>query len=134
MGMSEIRFELKPVAEKRRRGLRRESKYAPILDRFIGGEHDLVKVAVENRDANYMRVQLIKLIEARGLEDRVKASVANGELYWRRFRSRLADVQAGLRSSPTPEPHMFGVWTDSTLLGFHHHSLFIDQKGIKTPP
>ena len=82
MGMSEIRFELKPVAEKRkRRFVKRESKYAPILDRFIGGEHDLVKVEVENRDANYMRVQLIKLIEARGLEDRVKASVANGELY-----------------------------------------------------
>ena len=52
---SEIRFVLKPVAEKPERRFERRSKYYPILDRFIEGEHDLVKVEVENRDANYMR-------------------------------------------------------------------------------
>ena len=79
--MSEIRFELKPVAEKRKRGLKRGSKYAPILNQFMEGEHGLVKVEVENRNVNSIRTQLVKLIEARGLEDRVKASVVNRALY-----------------------------------------------------
>ena len=79
--MSEIRFELKPVAEKRKRGLKRRSKYAPILDRFMEGEHGVVKVEVENRNGTSIRTQLIKLIKKRGLKDRVKASVADGELY-----------------------------------------------------
>jgi len=43
-----------------------------------------VKVEVENRDANYVRSQLAKLIEARDLEYRVKASVVNGVLYLER--------------------------------------------------
>jgi len=77
--MSEIRFELKPVAEKpKRRFEKRRSKYDPILDRFIEGEHDLVEVEVENRDASYMRWKMVRLIRARDLEDRVKASVVNG--------------------------------------------------------
>ncbi|NVM22592.1 MAG: hypothetical protein HWN68_12540 [Desulfobacterales bacterium] len=79
--MSEIRFKLKPVAKKSKRGFKRRSKYAPILDRFIEGEHDLVRVEVENRSGTSIRTQLIKLIEKRGLEDRVKASVADGALY-----------------------------------------------------
>jgi len=33
--MSEIRFELKPVAEKTKRRFEKRSKYDPILDRFI---------------------------------------------------------------------------------------------------
>ncbi|NVM24165.1 MAG: hypothetical protein HWN68_20595 [Desulfobacterales bacterium] len=79
--MSEIRFELKHVAEKPKRRFKRGSKYAPILDRFMEGEHDLVKVEVENRDGTSIRTQLIKLIVKRGLKDRVKASVADGALY-----------------------------------------------------
>ena len=79
--MSKIRFELKPVAEKPKRSLKRRSKYAPILDQFIEGEHGLVKVEMENRNGTSIRTQLIKLIEARCLKDRVRASVADGELY-----------------------------------------------------
>lgn len=80
--MSEIRFELRRVAEKpKRRFERRRRKYDPILDRFIEGAYDLVNVEVENRDASYMRSQLAKLIEVRDLENRLKASVVNGVLY-----------------------------------------------------
>jgi len=77
--MDELIFRLRRVVEKTKR--KRESKYSPILDQFIEGKHDLVEVEVENRDANYMRHQLARLIEERGLEDRVKASAVAGVLY-----------------------------------------------------
>lgn len=78
----EIIFRLRRVVEKPRKEYRkRGSKYDPIIDQFIEGEHDLVEVEVENRDANYMRQILVALVKARGLEDRVKASVAEGVLY-----------------------------------------------------
>ena len=78
----EIVFRLRRLVEKPRRAYRkRRRKYDPILDRFMEGEHDVVEVEVESRDANYMRPQLARLIEERGLEDRVGASVVNGVLY-----------------------------------------------------
>jgi len=36
---------------------------------------------VEGRDANYLRMQLNKRIEARNLEDKLKASVIGNVLY-----------------------------------------------------
>ena len=80
-GRSGMRFELKPVAEKPKRRFRKGSKYDPILDRFIEGEHDLVEVEVKNRNASYIRINLANRIKKRGLEDRVEASVVNGVLY-----------------------------------------------------
>ena len=44
-------------------------------------EHDLVKVEVPDKDANYLRTQLNKRIEARVLEDKVKVSVVNNVAY-----------------------------------------------------
>jgi len=48
--MSEVKFDLKPVNEKPSRKYRKGSKYDPILDSFLSGEHDLVKVEVANKD------------------------------------------------------------------------------------
>lgn len=79
--MSEIKFELKPRKRKPKRKYRKGSKYNPILDQFMESEHTIVKVEVENRNGTSIRTQLIKLIEARGLKDRVKASVVDGALY-----------------------------------------------------
>jgi hypothetical protein len=79
--MGGMRFELKPVAEKSNRTYSKRSKYGPIIDAFLSGGHDLVRVEVEGRDANYMRFQLFRVIESRELEDLLKASVVNGELY-----------------------------------------------------
>ena len=79
--MSEVKFDLKPVEKKPPRKYRKGSKYDPILDRFLEGEHDLVKVEVENKDANYLRTQLNKRIEARELQDKVKVSVVNNIAY-----------------------------------------------------
>ena len=79
--MSEVKFDLKPVSEKPSRKYRKGSKYDPILDSFLNGEHDLVKVEVANKDANYLRTQLNKRIEARDMLNQVKVSVVNNVAY-----------------------------------------------------
>ncbi len=79
--MNEVKFDLKPVTEKPSRRYRKGSKYDPILDSFLEGEYELVKVEVINKDANYLRTQLNKRIEARGIEDKVKVSVVNNVTY-----------------------------------------------------
>ena len=77
--MSEIKFDLKPVKKKPSRRYRKGSKYDPILDAFVKGTEILVEVSVEGRDANYLRTQLNKRIEAKKLK--VKTSVVNNILY-----------------------------------------------------
>ena len=57
------------------------SKYDPILDEFLSRSDNLVKVEVENKDANYLRTQLNKRIEARDINERVKVSVVNNITY-----------------------------------------------------
>ena len=79
--MNEVKFDLKPVTKKPSRKYRKGSKYDPILDSFLEGEHKLVKVEVKNKDANYLRIQLNKRIEARDIEDKVKVSVVNNVAY-----------------------------------------------------
>ena len=79
--MSEIKFELQPVSKKPSRKYRKGSKYDPIIDIFMSGEHTLVKVEVENKDANYLRTQLNKRIEARDIGKIVKVSVVNNVAY-----------------------------------------------------
>jgi len=77
--MSEVKFDIKPVEKKPSRRYRKGSKYDPILDAFMAGEDKLVRVNVEGKDANYLRTQLNKRIEAKGLK--VKTSVVNNVLY-----------------------------------------------------
>jgi hypothetical protein len=79
--LSDVKFDLKPVEKKPSRKYRKGSKYDPILDSFVNGAHNLVKVEVENKDANYLRTQLNKRIEARDMGDRVKVSVVNNVAY-----------------------------------------------------
>jgi hypothetical protein len=76
----EIKFDLKPIEEKPSRRYRKGSKYDPILDAFAEGDEDLVEVNVSGRDANYLRTQLNKRIEARNLK-KVKVSVVNNVCY-----------------------------------------------------
>jgi len=79
--LSVVKFDLKPVTKKPSRKYRKGSKYDPILDSFLKGEHDLVKVEVANKDANYLRTQLNKRIEARDMLNQVKVSVVNNVAY-----------------------------------------------------
>jgi len=78
--MSDISFTLQPVSEKPSRKYRKGSKYDPILDAFLEGENNLVIVSVEDKDANYLRTQLTKRIDAKNLET-VKVSVVNNVCY-----------------------------------------------------
>ena len=79
--LSEVKFDLQPVSRKPSRKYRKGSKYDPILDSFMSSEHNLVKVEVENKDANYLRTQLNKRIEARDIGDKIKVSVVNNVAY-----------------------------------------------------
>ena len=78
--MSEVRFNLKPVEEKPSRRYRKGSKYDPIIEAFVEGDEDLVEVTVAGKDANYLRTQLTKRIDARNLI-RIKVSVVNNVAY-----------------------------------------------------
>jgi len=84
--MGEMKFSLKPVQKKPSRKYRKGSKYDPIIDAFMRSSENLVEVNVEGRDANYLRTQLNKRIEARDLKDKVKTSVVNNVLYLERIK------------------------------------------------
>ena len=43
-------------------------EYDPILDAFMEGKDSLVEVSIEDRDANYLRMQLVERIVAKGLD------------------------------------------------------------------
>jgi len=78
--MGEVRFNLRPVEEKPSRRYRKGSKYDPVLDRFMDRAAKLVEVSIEGKDANYLRTQLNKRIEARNLRN-LKVSVVNNVCY-----------------------------------------------------
>ena len=78
--MSDVMFNLHPVEEKPTRKYRKGSKYDPLLDAFISGPNDLVSVNVTGKDANYLRTQLNKRMDARNLHD-LKVSVVNNVCY-----------------------------------------------------
>ncbi len=78
--MSDVSFNLQPVSKKPSRKYRKGSKYDPILDAFLSGTNDLVAVTVPGKDANYLRTQLNKRMDARNLTG-VKVSVSNNVCY-----------------------------------------------------
>ncbi len=81
--MPDLPFSMTPVDEKplRNRGRSKGSgKYVPILDAFLESEHKLVKVENTGKDSYYLRVQLKRVCDQRGLTS-VKLTVRNKELY-----------------------------------------------------
>ena len=78
--MGEVSFNLTPVTEKPSRRYRKGSKYDPILDAIMEGEAGLVEVSLAGKEANYLRIQLNKRIEARRLRG-IKVSVVNNIAY-----------------------------------------------------
>ena len=79
--MSNIEYELEPVEKKPRRRYRKGSKYDPIIDSFLNGQHNLVKVEAVGKDANYLRALLKKRIDARDLSNKVEVSVVSNNTY-----------------------------------------------------
>ena len=78
--MGEVKYSLTPIEEKPSRRYRKGSKYDPVLDRFMDRAAKLVEVSMEGKDANYLRTQLNKRIEARNVKN-VKVSVVNNVCY-----------------------------------------------------
>ena len=74
-------FRLVEVHEKPSRRYRKGSKYDPIIDKFMSGRSNLVKVEVEGKDANYVRTQLKKRIDARAMGEKLEVSVVNNVAY-----------------------------------------------------
>ena len=79
--MSEIKFEMKSVNEKRKKTTLKKSRYDPIIDQFIAGGEELVEISVEDKKASYVASQLKKRIELRELETEIEASAAGGFAY-----------------------------------------------------
>lgn len=69
------------VEKKPSRKYRKGSKYDPIIDKFLSGKSGLVKVEVTGKDANYLRTQLKKRIDARDLNAKIEVSVVNNIAY-----------------------------------------------------
>ena len=83
--MSGIKFSLSPIKKKPSRKYRKGSKYDPIIDQFLESEMNLVVVSVANKDANYLRTQIKKRIDARDLNKNIEVSVVNNNTYLERL-------------------------------------------------
>jgi isocitrate dehydrogenase kinase/phosphatase len=78
---SDVPFEFEPVKKVPQRKYRKGSKYDTILESFMESDHSLVKVEVPDKDANYIRTQLNKRLEALKLQGKVEISVVNDICY-----------------------------------------------------
>ena len=77
--MSEIKFQMRPVTEKRERKIRKRSIYDPMIDQFLESGHDLVEIEVEDKKPSYVAGMLKKRIQVRGLE--LKATAVSNIVY-----------------------------------------------------
>ncbi len=77
--MGEIRFQMRPVTEKRERKVRKRSIYDPMIDQFLESGHDLVEIEVEDKKPSYVAGMLKKRIQVRGLE--LKATAVSDVVY-----------------------------------------------------
>jgi hypothetical protein len=79
--LSEVKFDLSPVEKKPSRKYRKGSKYDPIIDKFLEEKNSLVSIEIKGKDGNYIRTQLKKRIDAKGLSEKVDVSVINNKSY-----------------------------------------------------
>jgi hypothetical protein len=77
--MSEIKFTMREVKEKREKKIKRGSIYDPMIDQFLEAGHDLVEIEVEGKKPDYVAGMLKKRIRARGLE--IKATAVSDVVY-----------------------------------------------------
>jgi len=77
--MSEIKYEMKPVTEKRPKKKRIRSIFDPMIDAFISSGQELVEITVEDKKPSYMVTQLKKRIEKRELD--IEVSHGGGFIY-----------------------------------------------------
>jgi hypothetical protein len=80
--MVDIDFSIDPVDEKPEKQGRKKgtSKYTPLIEASLESEHNLVCIMNTGIEANYLRLQLMKVLDYLGI-DSVKASVRSKEVY-----------------------------------------------------
>jgi hypothetical protein len=76
--MPKPKYALKPVTEKPRATYTKKSWFDPLLDEFLAGSDDVVKLEIDKR-VDTVRVSLLRRIKTRCLP--VKVSLRNSELY-----------------------------------------------------
>ena len=76
-----IQFNFTPVAVIPKRKYRKGSKYDPILEAFLKSPDKLSEISVKGKDANYLRTQLNKRIEATKKYSKITVSVTNNIAY-----------------------------------------------------
>ena len=80
--MDEVFFKIVEVREKPKKQQRKRSKkYDQIIDAFREGKSRLVRVDATEKEANYLRMQLKKRIDARELDKEIEVSVVNNAAY-----------------------------------------------------
>ena len=79
--MVDVSFKLVDVEKKPSRRYRKGSKYDPIIDQFFNSKSRLVKIEIKEKDANYVRTQLKKRIDARDMDKQIEVSVVNNIAY-----------------------------------------------------
>ncbi len=80
--MDEVSFRIVEVKAKPKKEQRKRSKkYDQIIDAFCEGGSSLVRVDDTGKDANYLRLQLKKRIDARELDKEIEVSVVNNAVY-----------------------------------------------------
>jgi len=80
--MSEIRFEMRPVNEKREKKYMKGSIYDPIIDQFLESGQELVEISIEGKKPGYVVTQLERRIDTRRLD--IIASRGGGFVYLER--------------------------------------------------
>lgn len=88
MTEEELEFNLKPVDDIPSRSYRKGSKYDVIIDALKESDEELLEVKVKGKEANYLRTQLKKRIEALGLEDTFEATVTNDICFIKRKKPK----------------------------------------------
>jgi hypothetical protein len=79
--MVDLSFQLVGVDQKPRRTFTKKNKYEPIITMFCERNSNLCRVEVAGKNANYVRTQLKKRIDARELDKQIEVSVVNNGVY-----------------------------------------------------
>lgn len=81
--IKDLKFSFKPAKEKPKRAYRKGSKYDPVIDGFLASKEKMSVLTIEGYNANYLRTQINKRIEARNLKT-ITVSVVNNQCYLER--------------------------------------------------
>jgi len=87
--MSELNYSLKPTKKKPTRKYRKGSRYDAVLEGIKKSLDPMGIISIPNKEANYIRTQLQKRINALGIKN-IKLSVVNNQCYYEKVEPEKA--------------------------------------------